>query len=408
MARAQHFVGCDIGSNTVRIAVLEKKEGVGLVVVGVSEQPTDGMRRGAVVAPDAVSKSIQRACADLRKHFSFDVNHAMVSIGESRMTTFLSRGSVSISRADGEVTKEDVGRVLEIAETALPRLGNRELVQSFPLTYTIDRDQFIREPVGMNGMKLEVEALFVGAFTPHVKNLLKACDLAGLTVDDVLAAPFAGSFHALSRKQKEVGSLLLDIGAQTSTLAVFEEGLLLSLEVIPVGSSHITQDITVGFQIDLVLAEKVKRNLGAFLEQGKKEIRVGDLPKNFEESFSPKKLRDVVRARLDDIFELVTKHLKRVNRNELLPGGVILAGAGARLFDVQTAVREELRLPVEIASGIPGLGGHKELIAGPEWMVAVGLARYAAENTEPVGRIGELFSSPFSRKIAKFLRTLIP
>ena len=392
----------------IRVVAIERADGFALSVVGSAECATEGMRRGAVVAPDVVSKNIQRAFSDLRKHFSLDVNHATVSIGESRLSAFISRGAVSVSRADGEITKEDALRALEAAENALPRLGNRELIHSFPLTYTLDREEFIREPVGMIGMKLEVEALFIGGFAPHIKNLLKACELAGISVDDVLASSYAGSFHALSRKQKEVGTLFLDMGAQTSTMAVFEEGLLLSLEVIPVGSNHITHDIAVGFQIDLASAERVKRSLGAFLEQGKKEIRLGDLPKNFEESFSPKKLRDVVRARLDDVFELVTKHLKRINRNELLPGGVVLVGDGARLFDLQAAAREELHLPVEIASGVAGLGGRKELIAGPEWMVAVGLARNAAESAAHTGRVGEFFSSVFSRRVAKFLKSLIP
>src|SRR3989344_3997595 len=366
MAKRECFIGCDIGSSAVRVVALEDVEGVGLAVAGAAECATEGMRKGAIVSPEIVSKNIQRAFADLRKLFSSDFNRASVSIGELKLSASFLIGAVSVSRADGEITKEDASRALDAAENALPRLGNRELIHSFPLTYAVDREEFIREPIGMIGMKLEVEALFIGSFTPHVKNLLKTCELAGITADDVLASPYAGSFHALSRKQKEVGTLFLDIGAQTSTIAVFEEGLLLSLEVIPFGSNHITQDIAVGFQIDLASAERVKRNLGAFLEQGKKEIRLGDLPKNFEESFSPKKLRDVVRARLDDVFELVTKHLKRINRNELLPGGVVFAGDGARLFDIQAALREELHLPVDIASGIGGLGGRKELVSGTE------------------------------------------
>ncbi|MBI4121477.1 MAG: cell division protein FtsA [Candidatus Ryanbacteria bacterium] len=408
MAQKNYFIGCDIGSATIRIVALERRDELGLAVAGAVECATEGMRRGAVVSPETVAKSIQRARADLKKLFSLDVDHANVSIGESRLAPFVSRGAVSVSRADGEITHEDARRALEAAEAALPRLGNREIIHSFPLAYTVDKDAFIREPVGMVGAKLEVEALFVGGFTPHIKNLLKACDIAGLDIENAFAAPYAASFHVLSRKQKEVGTLLLDIGAQTSALAVFEEGLLLSLEILPVGSNHITQDIAVGFQIDLASAERMKRNLGAFMEQGKKEIRLGDLPKNLENSFSPKKLRDIVRARLDDIFELVDKHLRRVNRNELLPGGVVLAGGGARLFDIQDAVREELHLPVEIAYGVSGLSGRKELIAGPEWMVAVGLARVAAENAPQAGRMGEFFSSNFSRRVGKFLKTLVP
>ena len=221
MARQQHFVGLDIGSSIIRAVALQKTEGQGLAVTGAAEHSTEGVRRGALVSPEIVAKNIQRVFLDLKKHFSVVENHATVSIGEPRMTTYVSKGVVSVSRADGEVTREDVTRALDAAETALPRLGNREIIHSFPLFYSIDRDTHIREPVGLIGMKLEVEVLFVAAFTPHVKSILKAMEIADIAIEDIVAAPYAASFHVLSRKQKEVGSLILDIGAQTSTMAVF-------------------------------------------------------------------------------------------------------------------------------------------------------------------------------------------
>ena len=325
MARAQHFVGLDIGSGMIRVAVSEKKENNLLALVGVGESPADGVRKGAIVDPSATARSIQKALGDLKKNFGVVVDHATISLSEPRMTTYVARGTVSVSRADGEVAREDVTRAIEASEASLPKLGNREVVHSFPLFFAVDRDARIREPVGLIGAKLEVETLFVAAFTPHVKNIFKAMSIAGVEMDDLVAAPYGASFHALSKKQKEIGTLLLDIGAQITTLAVFEEGMLVALEVIPYGSGHITYDIGLGFQIDQVSAERVKRNLSVFLEQGKKEIRLADLPKNFEETFSPKKLREIVGARLGYIFELVEKHLRRIERSELLPGGIVLS-----------------------------------------------------------------------------------
>jgi cell division protein FtsA len=408
MARAQQFVGLDIGSGMIRIAVAEKKENNALTLVGIGEAPVDGVRKGAIVAPDAAAKSIQKAVLDLKKNFGVDVDHATVSLAEPRLTTYVAKGTVSVSRADGEVTREDVARAIEAAEAALPRLGNREVVHSFPLFYNVDRDTRIREPVGLVGSKLEVETLFVAAFTPHVKNIFKALDLAEIEIDDLVAAPYAASYHAIGKKQKEIGTLLLDIGSQITTLAVFEEGMLIALEVIPYGSGHITYDIGLGFQIDQNSAERVKRNLGVFLEQGKKEIRLADLPKNFEETFSPKKLREIVAARLGDIFEIVEKHLNRIERAELLPGGAVLIGGGAKLFDIVPAVREALRLPVELSQGIPGVAVKKEIQLGPEWMTALGLMRHAAEQHSPAGRMSGIFSSSLTRRIAKILRAFIP
>lgn len=408
MARREYITGLDIGSGTVRVVVAEQKNGEGLSILGASEVPVDGVRKGAVVAPDQTMRNIQKAFHDIKKNHGCEVRHAYVSLVDPRMAMFLSRGSVSVSRADGEVTREDVARALEAAEAALPRLGNREIVHQFPLYFNIDSDMHIRDAVGLVGIKLEVETLFIAGFSSHLKNLLKAVESAGITADDIIAAPYAASFHALTRRQKEIGSLLLDIGAQVSTLAVFEEGALLSLEVLPVGSGHVTQDIGLGFQIDLGSAEKVKRNLGIFLEQGKKEIRLADFPKNFEETFSPKRLREIVSARLGDIFELVEKHLKRIQRSELLPAGVVIVGGGARMFDIQSSVRDELRLPVEIGSNTIGLSGKKELVSGPEWATAVGLCKYAVDQASSGGRSGAFFSSPITRRIAKFFRALIP
>lgn len=409
MARNPYFVGLDVGSSVIRVVAAEQNETSSFAIVGIGEAQADGVRKGAVVNPDMTAKSIQRAFYDMRKNFNVQVDHAYVSLGEPRLATYVAKGAVSVSRADGEVTREDISRVLEASESALPRLGNREIVHTFPLFYSVDRDTGIREPLGLNGMKLEVEALFVAAFTGHLKNLIRAVEQAGISLDDVpIAAPYAAAQQALTKKQREVGCLLLDIGSQTSTLAVFEEGLLVSLEVIPYGSGHVTFDIGLGFEIDLQYAERVKRNLSSFLEQGKKEIRLSDFPKNFEETFSQRKLRDIVSARLGDIFELVQKHLKRIDRAELLPGGVVLVGGGARMYEIQNMARENLHLPIETAISLAGVGGEKELVSGPEWATALGLARYAAEQHEPQGRFSEVFSSPLSRRLAKIFRAFIP
>ncbi len=408
MARTQHIVGLDVGSSNVRVVACERSDTNSFIISGVGEAPTDGVRRGAVESTELVAKSIGRALHDMRKNFGVTINHALVSLSEPRTTSYISKGTVSISRADGEVTREDAARALEMAEGALPRLGNREIIQTFPLFYTLDRETHIREPAGLLGAQLGVEALFVAGFSQNIKNVIKAVESVNLMIDDLVPATYAASFHAMNKKQKEVGAMLLDIGGEVSSLAVFEEGLLVSLEMIPVGSAHITHDIGLGFQIDLVSAERVKRNAAALLEPGKKEIRLSDMPKNFEDTFSQRKLREIVSARLGDIFELIEKHLKRIGRSGLLPGGVILSGGGAKLFDIQNMAREDLRLPTEIASYASGVGAGKELVTGPEWAVALGLCKYAFEQQGQHGRMSEIFSSPISRRISKFLKSLIP
>ena len=401
------FAGIDIGSSMIRVIILEARSDSGFALLGYGEAQSDGMRRGAVVDSDVASKSIMRALRDARKHSGIDIRHATVSITEQKLNTYIAKGSISVSRADGEVADEDITRVMESAEASLPKLANREIIQSFPLSYSLDKDTGIRDPRGLIGTKLESEVVFVTTFSHHLKNIVRAVERAGIDIDDVVAAPFASGLHVLSKKQKEIGSAVIDIGAQVTTLGIFEEGSLVSLEIIPIGSGHITYDIGLGFQIDHVSAERVKRNLAPFFEQGKKEIRLTDLPKNFEESFSPKKLREIVSARLGDIFELIGKHLKKIGRAELLPGGVVLVGGGARLLDIATAARESLNLPAEVGKS-GGILMPKDLVLGPEWFCAIGLAKYGKEAHENAGRAPTKILSGFSGRIAKIFRAFIP
>lgn len=404
MRRSRHIAGLDIGSGTVKL-VLAEDRGEALQIVGAVQVPTLGMRRGAVANVANVADAIERARAELKRQTNIDVRSAYVGANDSRIATHVAKGLVAVSRADGQIAADDIARSLTAAEEDLPRLQNRQILHQFPIQFRVDGDVPVRDPLGMQGMKLEVEAIFVTAFLPHYKNLVDAVDAARISIDDIATSHLAGAELLLSKTQKEIGVLLLDIGAETSEISVWEEDALLSLEVIPIGSAHIAQDIALGFQVSMETAERMKRSYVQLIEGGKKEIRLSGFEKSLEDNFSPRKLQDIVNARLGDIFELATKHLKKINRVGLLPAGVVLTGGGANLAGIVERTKKELRLPTEIGS-LTGIGGKTNLVSGPEWTTALGLCKW--------GGVSEFSDSPFrihvpyGKKIKKFLQLLIP
>jgi len=404
MMRVRHIAGLDIGSGAVKL-VLAEDNGSQLQIVGAVNVPTLGMRRGAVANPSSVTEAILKARSEIKRQTGVDVRSAYIGANDSRITTHTAKGLVAVSRADGQIAEDDIARSISAAEESLPRLQNRQILHQFPIQFRVDGDISVRDPLGMQGIKLEVEAIFVTAFLPHYKNLVDAVDGARITVDDIVASHLAAAQILLSKTQREIGVMLLNIGAETSEIAVWEEDVLLSLEVLPIGSSHIAQDIALGFQVSMETAERMKKSYVQLVEGGKKEIRLSGFDKSLEDNFSSRKLQDIVNARLGDIFELTTKHLKKIGRAGLLPAGVILTGGGANLAGIVDITKKELRLPTEIGE-VTNLTGKANLVSGSEWSTALGLCRWGGtrERSDSPFRM----SIPYSKKIKKFLQLLIP
>lgn len=405
MAKANYIAGLDIGSENTRFAFLERRGRDDFHVLGVSQAPTEGVRRGVVVRPEETALSIREAKEKLKKVTGIDARDAYVGIGDHRVTMYTSKGVVMVSRADGQITEEDLKRVILAAEDALPRLQNRQILYQFPKSYSVDGDAFIQSPIGMTGAKIEIEVVFVTAFLPHYKNLMEALDIAGIFPEDIVVSQIALSEILLSRKQKEIGVLLLNLGAQTTEACVWEEGTLLSLEVFPIGSAHITHDIGLGFRVGVDDAERLKRSYATVIEGGKKEIKFSGFNKELEIAFSPRRLREIVDARLGDIFELTQKHLKKIGRSGLLPAGVVITGGGALLPDVVDVAKKELYLPAELGH-MSGFTSKKEPVDEPEWMTVLGLCYWGDEHEK--GELRTFLGGVLPKKIKRFLRSLIP
>lgn len=379
--KTPHVVtGIDIGSSTVRVIVAQKDaEGDEIKVLGVGIAPMMGMQKGVITDVEEGVASLGAALDMAERISGIPVEKAYVSINGSHLTSQNLRGVIAVSRADGEITADDVDRVINAAQ-AISIPANREILHVLPQNYIVDGQEHIQDPVGMTGVRLEVEAHVIEGSVPFVKNLTKVLNQAGVHIEDFVFSPLASALAVLDRRQKELGVVLVDIGAGTTSMLVYEENVLLHTGVLPVGASHITNDIAIGIRTSIDIAEAMKVSHGTAIPS--------DVPQNEtisieseegeQESVSRREVANIISARLEELFSFVDRELKNIGRSGLLPAGVIVTGGGAHMQGLVELAKKRLRLPVRI--GIPTvLSGISEQTREPEFAVAVGLVCFAIE-----------------------------
>ena len=404
MLAPKTVIGIDLGTESVKTVALEVGRGTSPdsagepVVLGVGAALTRGMRKGVIFEPEDAAASVREALEALRKTTGIKESVVFAGVGGLGLGFQKSRGLVVVSRADNEVSKEDTRRAVLTSETNLSKNQNREILHHIPLSFRVDNETPVHDPVGLVGAKLEAETLFITSLSQHVKNVLKAFDAVDTDVEDVVACSYALGNSVVSKREKEAGVMVIDIGAATTSLIIFEEGLPYSVEVIPVGSMHLTYDIAKGFQIPLEEAERVKLNHGA--------VPVRDISIKKDElagGYSKRKLYDFIEFRLEDIFEFIEKHLKKVDRAGLLPAGVVIVGGGANLPGVADFAKQFLKLPARIGGPV-GFAGMKDSIKDPAWSAATGIALLALGGGRNFPSSIRAGASP----IFKWLRAFLP
>jgi len=369
MAKTNYTCGIDIGTHTTRVVVVSSdKEGMP-EVLATGQAATNGVRLGYINNIDHVVTSIKEAVGQAEKTLGVKIRRAFVSIGGISLGSALSAGSAIISKADQEVTRLDISKALGDSEENLDTL-NKKIIHIIPLSYKLDGHDIHGRPEGMHGAKLEVKTLFITCLKQNIEDLITALALANIEALDVIASPIATSMVLLSQKQKAAGCALIDIGAETVSIAVFENSLLISLQVFSIGSMDITKDVALGFKIALEEAESVK--LGSVLS--------GDFPK--------KKVDEIIEARLVDIFELVGNHLKRLRRNELLPAGVVITGGGSHAQHIEEIAKAQLKLPARVGPADVNLNARFK-IRNASWYTALGLALASSEESS----LGDIHNS---------------
>jgi len=406
MAKLSIITGLDIGSSTVKILMAAKRKGEpNFQVLFQGEEPSLGVRRGVVIDVDKVSRIIQILLAQARAETGKKINSVFVNIGGSHISCTSSRGMVAVSRADRSVSKEDIDRVLQEAVKAVSLPSNSEPLETFPKEFIVDGVGGIKSAEGLQGGRLETEVLILSGFLPYKNNLIHAILDTGLQILDIIPSLIAGASAVLSQRQKELGVAILNIGAGTSELAVFEEGDLIHLVVFPIGSANITSDIAIGLKTDVDIAEAIKLRLGNCLFKGNDKKEKIEIEGEEPLIFSQKALTGIITARVSEIFGEVQKELKKIARQNLLPSGVVLTGGGAKLPKIIELAKKELKLPCRLGkiSCFPGL--EEEL----NYATVCGLVFKGSESEDKgVWEQGSFSSGGLGNKIKKIFRIFIP
>lgn len=368
---SRYAVGLDVGTNNVRVVVghmdgsSEKP-----TIVGIAVEPNAGMRKGTVVNLVNTAQAIDKALEAAERMSGHQINDVTVSVNGSHVIGMSSKGVIA---AGHEITEADLDRVEEAA-TVLQLPANREILEVTPRSYQLDGQENIKDPIGMNGVRLEVDAHVITALSPHVKNLEKACEMTETRVNQKVLAGLAAARAVVSEQQMENGVVLIDIGGTTTNVIVFEEGDLQHVAVLPIGSVNITNDLAIGLKTDLDIAEKVKVGNAVAVASAHKNSSKKAVVKDGKTSheFDIEDVDMIVEARLEEIFELVDKELKSIGRSSKLPGGVVLTGGGAQMPGIEDFAKNALQLSARV--GKPkGYGGVTDQIESPAFAGAVGL-----------------------------------
>lgn len=383
MARVSNVVfGLDIGTSKVAACVGQINEGT-IDIIAMSKVPNCGVRKGMVCDIEDTVSAISAVLEDAERVSGVPLTSAYVGMGGNHISSVGSKGVVAVSRADGEVTPSDVERVIDAAKAvAIP--ANREIIHIIPRNFIIDGQTNIKDPIGMTGIRLEAETLVISAAASATKNLTKCVMQAGLDIDELVFSPLATAKSLLSKKQKEMGVLLVDIGAGTTSMVIFEEGEILYCAILPVGSLHITNDIAIGLRISLEAAEKIKIKYGsANLEKirDSEKIDLSDFDASENQKVEKKYVAQIIEARLVEIFSMIRDELKKIGKDGMLPAGVVFTGGGCKLEGLIDFSKNYLRLPAQIGYPIMEISGMVDKLDDPLYVTSVGLMLWGLEQT---------------------------
>jgi cell division protein FtsA len=364
-----HFVGIDIGTSAVRVVVGTVDEQGHPEIIGYSSTENSGMRRGVVAHAEETAVALSEALADAERLSGRHITGGTININGAHVEGFNSKGVIAISAANREITEEDRLRVEEAAAVMkLP--ANREIIQIFPKAYRLDGQDNIKDPIGMQGVRLEVDTHIVTASTPSLRLLENALEKGSVRPKHRTVSSLASAEAVLTRQQREAGTVVVDIGAGTTNLVIIEDGEVQHVAVIPVGGVHVTNDLAIGLKTDLDIAEKVKIEHASLTKPVRSTVSV--MVDKQQNVFDANDVHMVVEARIEELLELVDKELKRAGRSRKLPGGVIFTGGTSQIKGLADYAKEVLELPARIGV-IQEVGGLVDAAADVRFATPIGL-----------------------------------
>ena len=409
MAQQKIFTALDIGSSRIRVVVGVVEEKKPLInIIGVGTAPSSGIRRGVVSDMDEAVGSISAALEEAERMSGEPIHRVYVSFSGPSIETFDSRGVIAIGGNNAEITEDDVERVLDAARAvSLP--ANREILRTIPRSFSVDAQHQVKYPVGMTGIRLEVEAHIIAGHTAAIRNLEKCLYQTGVQIEEIVPSHLSAAEAVLDRKQKELGVVVVEVGAGSTNVAVLEEGSVIYSSVLPVGGEHVTNDLAIGARAAIDTAEKIKIEYGSCQYEemnDRDEIDLSQISRTDAHSVSKKQMAQIIEARYHEIFLMVRDELEKIDRAGSLPAGVVLCGSTVKMPGTVELAREVLQLPVQI--GFPrDIEGIIDRVDDPGFVTAIGLLHFANRYGAPrallnfnLGNIGDT--------VIDFFRRLLP
>jgi len=398
MARPKIIAGIDIGTEKICTLIASlSAEDQKISVLGVASQSSLGLRKSQIVDIEEAINSITESVEAAERMAGYSINDAFISISGTHIQSQNSKGVVAVSEPDGEINPDDVERVIEAAR-AISLSSDREILHVIPRDFIVDSQEGIKDPVGMSGVRLEAEAHIITGSSTAMRNMAKCVGELGINVSGLVFSGLASSYTTLSDTEKELGVVLIDIGGGTTSLTVIIEGTLAYSTVLPVGARNITNDLAIGMRVSLESAEKIKLALSqsspkpqlpkdASDKDIKKEKKKADevnltnlgLKEDIKTASRKTLVEGIIRPRLNEIFTMIGKELKKKNFVGLTPAGVVLTGGGAETVGIVDSCKRILTVPTRI--GTPtGLSGLVEEIQTSAYAASTGLIIYGAHN----------------------------
>ncbi len=404
MAKTRLVTSIDIGSSKIATLIAQQSEETGRInIVGAASVESHGVRKGIIVNIDEATQAVIESVEAAERMAGTNINRTVVNVSGTHIESKNSHGVVAVAEPEGEITPEDIQRVVEAAQ-AIQLPTSHEIMHVLPMHYTVDSQEGIRDPIGMTGVRLEVNTHLITGSSTALRNLQKCVAEIGATVEDVVFNGYASAQAVLSETEKELGVVLADIGGGTTDIAIYVEGSLAYSSVIPIGAKNVTNDLAIGLRVSLESAEKIKLALG-------KEEKVPVMPPERQEPEDKKmaKLREkkkdmidldklgikeelqeisrktvvdgIIRPRLDEIFYLIGQEIKKSGLGHVVPSGLVLCGGGALTVGAVSTAKRTLSVPVRI--GEPqGVSGLIEDISTPAYATSIGMILYALKDEE--------------------------
>jgi len=420
MPKERIIAGLDVGSSKIATIIATQAPEGKVSVIGVSSVPSKGIKKGVVVDIDEAVEAIAQSLESAERMAGYAVSSAYVLVNGTHISSLNSRGVVAVAHQEGEISPSDVGRVTEAAQ-AISIPSSREIIHVIPRGFIVDSQDGIRDPVGMSGIRLEVETNIISGATTVMRNLVKCVQQVGVDVEDLVFGGIAASQAVMTDTERELGAVLVDIGGGTTDILVFEDGSPAYAAVLPIGGQNITNDLAIGLRTSLENAEKIKEKLQSMPEdlpalpgrqaggrQGT-QLDVSDLA--LERELIPlKELDEIIEARLQEIFSLVALEVKKSGFSGKLPAGIIICGGAAGTMGVAKVAKKVLKMPVRV--GEPrGASGLIEEVSGSAYAASIGLLLHGA-SLQPErrislgsarGRVGDLIS-----RLINWIKSYLP